>query len=590
MEKNSRQGPRKALSIYLAHMRKHWAYTSSIFASAGIGTILVFYVPPLVIAQIIAKASDQNIFTLSNAWYYAVWFGGVWLLGEALWRFTFFLMQKYEVKAFHDFYQLAMQELLKKDLAFFNNRFGGSITKNVVSFGRRFESFFDTITFEIVANIVPAIFALFILSSISPLLSVVLTGMIVLGVSIVRPLIRRRVSMVKDREAKHSMLAGHISDVVSNIMTVKSHGLESREEATHYRHVTSFVDAALKSWHFHNTRIDTIVSPIYVLTNVFGLLIILSIGVDNQTKGNLFLAFSYFANVSRFMWSFNGVYRRLEESITEAGLFAQYLMIPNTVKDRTHSRLKVTSGKIEFNNVTFSHAEDKGAPLFNDLNVVIKSGEKIGLVGHSGAGKTTLVALLERFIDIDGGEILIDGQNIVNVTQSSLHQSISYVAQEPSLFHRTLRENIAYGKSDATDDEIIQASKQANAWEFIETLPNGLDTMVGERGVKLSGGQRQRIAIARAILKDAPILVLDEATSALDSASEKLIQASLDELMKGRTSLVIAHRLSTIAKLDRIIVLEKGQIAEDGTHAELLKMNGIYAKLWSHQSGGFIEE
>ena len=185
---------------------------------------------------------------------------------------------------------------------------------------------------------------------------------------------------------------------------------------------------------------------------------------------------------------------------------------------------------------------------------------------------------------------MIDGQNISQVAQSSLHKSISYVPQEASLFHRSLRENIAYGNQGATEAEIINAAKLANAWEFIKALPNGLDTLVGERGVKLSGGQRQRVAIARAILKDAPILVLDEATSALDSESEKLIQASLDSLMKNRTSIVIAHRLSTIAKLDRIIVLDNGSIAEDGTHAELLAKKGIYAKLWSHQSGGFIED
>jgi ATP-binding cassette subfamily B protein len=197
---------------------------------------------------------------------------------------------------------------------------------------------------------------------------------------------------------------------------------------------------------------------------------------------------------------------------------------------------------------------------------------------------------LLRFADVTGGSILIDGQDIREVTQESLRAAIAYVPQEAYLFHRSLRENIAYGKPGATDAEIWEAIRQANAGEFTRKLPDGLDTIVGERGVKLSGGQRQRIAIARAILKDAPILILDEATSALDSESEKLIQDALEKLMKNRTSIVIAHRLSTIAKLDRIIVLDHGKIVEDGTHSELLKNNGIYAKLWSHQSGGFIEE
>jgi ATP-binding cassette subfamily B protein len=212
------------------------------------------------------------------------------------------------------------------------------------------------------------------------------------------------------------------------------------------------------------------------------------------------------------------------------------------------------------------------------------------VVGHSGSGKTTLTRLLLRFSDIESGAIMIDGQDIGNVTQKSLRESIAYVPQEPMLFHRSLRENIAYGKPNATMKEITAAAEKANALEFIKKLPDGFETTVGERGVKLSGGQRQRIAIARAILKDAPILVLDEATSALDSDSEKLIQDALSKLMKGRTSIVVAHRLSTIAKLDRIIVLEDGQIAEQGSHDELLKQKGTYAKLWAHQSGGFIEE
>lgn len=273
----------------------------------------------------------------------------------------------------------------------------------------------------------------------------------------------------------------------------------------------------------------------------------------------------------------------------DASAMTKELKLEYDIKDRTTDTLKTTKGKISFTDVTFAHDGGAGEGIFNNLSLTIKPGERIGLVGHSGSGKTTLTRLLLRFSDIDSGSISIDGQNIAEVTQQSLHQSIAYVAQEPLLFHRTLAENIAYGKPDATREQIIQAAKQAHAWEFIQELPEGLETMVGERGIKLSGGQRQRIAIARALLKDAPILVLDEATSALDSESEKLIQESLDTLMQKRTSIVIAHRLSTIAQLDRIIVLEHGKIAEDGSHQELLARKGIYASLWKHQSGGFIE-
>ena len=218
-------------------------------------------------------------------------------------------------------------------------------------------------------------------------------------------------------------------------------------------------------------------------------------------------------------------------------------------------------------------------------------GERIGLVGVSGSGKTTLTKLLLRFADVQKGEILVSGQNIKDVTQESLRKNIAYVPQETSLFHRTIAENIAYGKPGATMQEIIWAAKQANADEFIQDLPKGYETLVGERGIKLSGGQRQRIAIARAILKDAPILVLDEATSALDSESEALIQDALEKLMKGRTSIVIAHRLSTVAGLDRIVVMANGKIVEQGKHADLLQReNGVYAGLWGRQSGAFMEE
>jgi ATP-binding cassette subfamily B protein len=221
----------------------------------------------------------------------------------------------------------------------------------------------------------------------------------------------------------------------------------------------------------------------------------------------------------------------------------------------------------------------------------VRPGEKIGLVGHSGSGKTTFTRLLLRFSDIDSGEILIDGQNIARITQDDLRKSIAYVPQEPIMFHRSLRENILYGRQDASEEDVLKAAQDAHADEFIAELPNGYDTLVGERGIKLSGGQRQRIAIARAMIKNAPIILLDEATSALDSESEILIQDALWKLMKGRTAIVIAHRLSTVQKMDRIVVMDSGNIVEEGTHKELVHQEaGIYAKLWAHQSGGFIED
>jgi ATP-binding cassette subfamily B protein len=252
-------------------------------------------------------------------------------------------------------------------------------------------------------------------------------------------------------------------------------------------------------------------------------------------------------------------------------------------------KLVINKAKINFSNITFKHKDAK-EPIFENYSLTIAPGERVGLVGISGSGKTTLTKLLLRFADVDAGEIMIDDQNVRNVTQQSLREAIAYVPQESSLFHRTVFDNIAYGRPGASKEEVLKAAKLANADEFIKKLPDGYETMVGERGVKLSGGQRQRIAIARAILKDAPILVLDEATSALDSESEALIQEALNNLMKGRTSIVVAHRLSTIAGLDKIVVLNDGKIVEQGTHAELLARGGEYQKLWSRQSGAFLDE
>ena len=249
--------------------------------------------------------------------------------------------------------------------------------------------------------------------------------------------------------------------------------------------------------------------------------------------------------------------------------------------------LNVTAGEIAFKNVHFSYSGEK---IFEDMDFVIKPNQKIGLLGPSGAGKSTLVSLLLRLFDIQDGEITIDGQNIKSVSQESLRSKIAVIPQDTSLFHRSLADNIRYGCLNATDEDVIAAAKQAYAHEFIEQLPDGYNTMVGERGIKLSGGQRQRIAIARAILKNAPILLLDEATSALDSESEMHIQQSLENLMENKTVIAIAHRLSTISRLDRLIVMNNGEIVEDGTHDSLLKAKRHYAKLWNMQSGGFIDD
>jgi ABC-type multidrug transport system fused ATPase/permease subunit len=265
------------------------------------------------------------------------------------------------------------------------------------------------------------------------------------------------------------------------------------------------------------------------------------------------------------------------------------LIVAREIRDDAAAReLRVGAGEVVFDGVSFGY--DQKRRVFDELSLTIPAGQRVGLVGHSGAGKTTLITLLMRLYDVQRGAIRVDGQSIAAVTQASLRRSIALIPQDVILFHRTLMDNIRYGRPGASDADVIRAAERAHAHEFVTALPDGYRTLVGERGVKLSGGQRQRIAIARALLKDAPILVLDEATSALDSESEALIQAGMSEVMAGKTVLAVAHRLSTLAHLDRLLIIDAGKVVEDGSHAELLARDGIYASLWRRQVGGFLGE
>ena len=383
---------------------------------------------------------------------------------------------------------------------------------------------------------------------------------------------------------------GQLADSVSNILSVKSYGRESHERHRYANYSRASFNAGMAQmratmkrdmgFNFVNIGIIAIIVAFMMIGRpLFGL-----------SVSTLILIVNYSTTVMGELWDVNNIMKNINRVFGDAYEMTQILDTQDDVLDvKDALPLKVKKGGIEFKDIRFRHADAKET-IFEHFNLDIKPGERVGLVGVSGSGKTTLTKLLLRFADVQDGEILIDGQNVSQVQQVSLRENIAYVPQETALFHRTIAENIAYGKPDATKAEIVRAAKLANAHEFIVDMPDGYETMVGERGVKLSGGQRQRVAIARAILKDAPILVLDEATSALDSESEALIQAALERLMKGRTSIVVAHRLSTIASLDRIIVLKNGKIVEQGSHEELLNNHGAYDRLWSRQSGAFVDK
>lgn len=589
MKRQQNGAVKMVLRQYTAAYKKYKWDAIPAMLLPGIGSIFIFYVTPLVVARIITDFSNRTI-TLEALVPYLLAFGGVMLLGELLWRVAFIFLARLESKSIRMLYNHAMQELIYRDISFFHDNFAGSLTKKTIGFARNFEPFTDTITFSVFSSIIPVAFASFVLWQYSPWLVLGLLGMILLILSIIAPLVVKRQKLVKIREVASNAMAGHIADIIGNIDAVQAYANEKTELKTHKSFVADYITKVKKSWDFQNKNIDFTISPLYVITNTIGLGLAVLLSKNGANLAQVFVVFSYYATTTRILWEFNRIYRNLESSITDASQFTE-LLIESPLAPRSHSNknLHANKGAIAFTNVNFSYAEDDHA-LFKDLNLDITAGEKIALVGKSGSGKTTITKLLLRFKEIDSGILTIDNQDISRVTLKSLREAIAFVPQDPVMFHRTIRDNISYGKLGATESDIIDAAKKANAYEFISSLPDGLDTFVGERGVKLSGGQRQRIAIARAMIKDAPILLLDEATSALDSESEKAIQDALWKLMDGKTAIVIAHRLSTIQRMDRIIVIENGTIIEQGSHANLLRHNGIYSSLWRHQSGGFISE
>ncbi|EHR0225193.1 ABC transporter ATP-binding protein [Vibrio parahaemolyticus] len=391
-----------------------------------------------------------------------------------------------------------------------------------------------------------------------------------------------------------STMTGRIVDSYTNIQTVKLFSHSQREN--------QYAEQGMKG--FLNTvyRQMRLVTGFDVAVEISNYILVFSVAalsiylwLDSAISvGAIAIAVSLALRVNGMsmwiMWEVGALFENMGTVVDGMKTLSK----PIDIQDKPNAKdLVVSQGGIQFDNVSFHYGENKG--VINHLNLDIKPGEKVGLVGRSGAGKSTLVNLLLRFHDVEEGSIKIDGQNIADVTQDSLRSKIGMVTQDTSLLHRSIRDNILYGNPTASEEELLKATKQAHAHEFIETLTDpfgnvGYDAQVGERGVKLSGGQRQRIAISRVLLKDAPLLVLDEATSALDSEVEAAIQESLNELMQGKTVIAIAHRLSTIAQMDRLIVLDKGNVVEQGSHQELIAHNGIYAQLWAHQTGGFLGE
>jgi ATP-binding cassette, subfamily B, bacterial len=578
-----------ALRYYGRQMARLWRFTVPGMLLPALGNTCIFYVAPLIVAKLVGRFAGHGLTGIGAAMPYVLGFAGVLLFAEIVWRIGIYGVIRLEGHGIENLYVIGMDELLAKDAAFFHDNFAGSLTKRVLSFATRFEDFTDNLVFNIVSSVVPLAFASVVLWRYDPLLVAGLIGLIAITGAGIAPLIRRRQKLVDQREEAIARVSGHVADSLMNMDTIRAFAAEDREAAEHRSRVADQRRKTLRSWDYENLRIDTLVAPMSVLTNAIGLVLAISLGAGQHGIEAIVVAFTYYSNATRIMFEFNQIYRQMESSLTEAAQFTELLLTPATVVDPIAPEpLRPKASDVRFERVTFAH--EGGPPLFTGLDLTVPAGTKLGLVGRSGGGKSTLTRLLLRMMDVDGGRILIGGQDISKLRQSDLRSLIAYVPQDPAMFHRTLRDNIAFARPHATDAEIHQAAQTAHVTEFADALPDGFDTMVGERGVKLSGGQRQRVALARAVLRDAPILLLDEATSALDSESETLVQQALWRLMDGRTALVVAHRLSTVAHMDQLVVLDHGQIAEKGTHQELLRLDGIYARLWQHQSGGFLDD
>jgi len=586
------------LRLYWKHAWHYKHLVLGLFFSLPLGVLVYQFIPPLIIAGILDRLS-KGAFTHHNLWHsfgpQLLLYASLSILGGVLiWRVIVLLIWKLENNVQRDLAEEAFAHLLSQSATFHSNRFGGSLVSQAGKLLSAYVRLADATIFDVIPLIWAFTFMAIILTPRAPWVVVVMFA-ISAGFIIIAVLITRRIRALNAIEAtKENEQTGFLADAISNVLAVKSFAAVDREK-TRYRGATNATRNAANNVMWASTKRDVGFSGMTAALDVGALTVaIASVVLFNAEIGTVFLVVSYTSNLVQRLWEFcQSTLRNYNRAIGDAQDMVTILGMTPSVQDPTHPEpSRINKGAIEFRHMDFTHPESQDDDgLFNDLMLTIKPGEKIGLVGRSGSGKTSLTKLLLRFHDIDSGEILIDGQNIAHITQDDLRRNIAYVPQEPLLFHRSIKENIAYGKPGATDEEIRDAARKANADEFIEKLAAGYETLVGERGVKLSGGQRQRIAIARAIIKDAPILLLDEATSALDSESELLIQSALWELMKNRTAIVIAHRLSTIQKMDRIVVLEDGDVIEQGSHAELIaRKDGMYANLWTHQSGGFIEE
>ena len=508
-------------------------------------------------------------------------------IGFAGRRFSGFFLAYFEASVMAGLREQAFSYMIGHSHSFFANNFGGSLTQRINKYTRAFEKLTDKMMFDGLPLIVRGggtIVAFYVLL---PKYSYILIIFCIVFLVTAFVYIRYKLKYDIIASEADSKTVGALSDSISNHSSIQLFTGHEYEKKRVGDVIQDQREKTILNWYLWEGL--STVQAFYTICVEF-IIFWVVLGdwkIGFVTLPVIVLLQNYFIRLVDSLWSFGSIVRAYYESFADAEEMAVILSTPYEIADNSAKILSEVKGEVVFENVTYIY-ENNNSKVLDNFSLTIPVGQKIAIVGSSGAGKTTFVRLFMRLFNLTSGKIMIDGIDIKNITQKNLREQIGFVPQDPVLFHRTLMENIRYGRRDATDEEVLIAAHLAHCDEFIDALPNGYETFVGERGVKLSGGERQRVAIARAILKNAPILILDEATSSLDSHSESLIQDALRTLIKGKTTIVIAHRLSTIREMDRIIVIEKGKIIEDGVHDELAnKEGGLYKKLWDLQAGGF---
>lgn len=505
------------------------------------------------------------------------------------WRITSFMISNFEVKIMNAIYNDCFDYLHKHSYKFFANTFGGSLVRKVSKFVRAFETISDKYCWDLYPLFLRIIVSCAIVFLTNQTLGYAFMVWIMFFLSVNYLAILYKLPYDIARSESDTKLSSILADTITNNTNIKLFARHDFEYESFKIATKDNMIKTKKEWDL-SLIIEAMQAALVLSLEIAILWIAFKLWSRSLLGiGEFIMIQTYFFQLADRLWQFGRHIREVYSALADSEDMVEILYTPHEIQDSKKAKnIKIKKGNIEFQDVTFAY--NKKQKIFENFNLQIKGGERIAFVGDSGGGKSSLIKLLFRFFDINSGEIIIDKQNIKDVSQDSLRSEISLVPQDPILFHRTLIENIRYGRPDASDEEVIRASKLAHSHDFVEKLPHKYDTYVGERGIKLSGGERQRVAIARAILKNAPIIVLDEATSSLDSMSEKLIQEALDVLFKNKTVIVIAHRLSTIMEMDRIVVIRNGKIVEEGSHNVLLAKKGYYYKLWNTQVGGFIRE